>query len=60
VGELKASISWEEVVTFNRIASFYEQKTGRRGVRKFLISPFVSEKAKDLARRMEIEVFTEV
>ncbi|RKY02840.1 hypothetical protein DRP77_07285, partial [Candidatus Poribacteria bacterium] len=39
--EIKSSLSWEEVHTFQRKVEFYERKEGRRADRKIIIAPFV-------------------
>ncbi len=59
--EIKSSLSWEEVHTFQRKVEFYERKEGRRADRKIIIAPFVEgERPFEVARRLGIEIFTNV
>ena len=56
--EIKSSISKEEVYTFQRKVEFYEKKQKVKVERKGVISPFVDPRAKPVAERLGIEVYT--
>jgi hypothetical protein len=54
--EIKASVSAGDVVAFSRKAEVYAEATGRRPVRRLIVSPFVEPRARDVARRLGVEV----
>ncbi|MBE9595169.1 MAG: DUF3782 domain-containing protein [Proteobacteria bacterium] len=56
--EIKSSISKEEMHTFQRKVEFYEKKQKIRVERKGVVSPFVDPRAKPVAERFGIEVYT--
>lgn len=56
--EIKSSISKEEVYTFQRKVEFYEMKQKVKVVKKGVISPSVDPRAKPVAERLGIEVYT--
>jgi hypothetical protein len=58
VCEIKASVSRSDVYTFDRKVQFYEQKHGRQVTRKLIVSPMVDERARLVARKLGIEVFS--
>ncbi|HID55468.1 TPA: DUF3782 domain-containing protein, partial [Candidatus Poribacteria bacterium] len=59
--EIKSSLSWEEVYTFQKKVEFYESREGRKTDRRIIVSPFVEgERPLDLANRLGIEIFTNV
>ncbi len=58
VGEIKSSISYEEMQTFWRKAKFYEEKHGRQADRLVVISPMVEPRARKVAEELGIEVYS--
>jgi hypothetical protein len=56
---IKSSISKGDVALFNRKTGFYEEREGERADRHILISPFVDQKAKQLAGDLGIEVYAQ-
>ena len=58
VAEIKSSISREEIYAFQRKVEFYERKKGIKVTRKAVISPFVDPRARPIAERLNIEVYT--
>ncbi|MCK4733427.1 MAG: DUF3782 domain-containing protein [Methanophagales archaeon] len=56
--EIKSSISKEEMHTFQRKVEFYEKKQKIKVERKGVVSPFVDPRAKSVAERFGIEVYT--
>jgi len=56
--EIKSSISKEEVYTFQRKVEFYEKKQKVKVEKKGVISPSVDPRAKPVAERLGIEVYT--
>jgi len=55
--ELKASISSSEVGAFNRICQLYT-KARRAADRRIMISPFVTDEARRLAKDLAVELYT--
>ncbi len=58
LGEIKSSISSEEMYALWRKARFYEEKYGRRADRLVVISPMVEPKAREVAKKLGIEVYS--
>ena len=59
LAEIKSSISREEIIyAFQRKVEFYERKKGIKVTRKAVISPFVDPRARPIAERLNIEVYT--
>ncbi|CAD7774813.1 PD-(D/E)XK nuclease superfamily protein [Candidatus Methanoperedenaceae archaeon GB37] len=58
LAEIKFSISREEIYAFQRKVEFYERKKGIKVTRKAVISPFVDPRARPIAERLNIEVYT--
>ncbi|HEC67512.1 MAG TPA: DUF3782 domain-containing protein [Candidatus Desulfofervidus auxilii] len=58
LAEIKSSISREEIYVFQRKVEFYERKKGIKVTRKAVISPFVDPRARPIAERLNIEVYT--
>lgn len=58
LAEIKSSISREEIYAFQRKVEFYERKKGIKVTRKAVISPFVDPRARPIAERSNIEVYT--
>jgi len=56
--EIKSSISKEEMHIFQRKVEFYEKKQKVKVERKGVLSPFVDPRAKPIAERFGIEVYT--
>jgi hypothetical protein len=56
--ELKSSISRGEMHLFERKARFYEQRHQRVADRRIVISPMVEARAQELAKALNIEVFS--
>ena len=55
--EIKSSISKSEMYTFWRKKNFYEEKHGRKATRTMVISPMVDDRAKAVAKDLNIEVY---
>ena len=58
LAEIKSSISREEIYVFQKKVEFYERKKGIKVTRKAVISPFVDPRARPIAERLNIEVYT--
>jgi hypothetical protein len=58
--EIKSSVTRQDTRLFNRKAAFYARKTGRRVDRKMIVTPYAEDRAKDMAREMGIEIYTDV
>ncbi len=58
VAEIKSSMSKSDVYMFDRKVKFFEKKTGRKVLRKLIISPMVEDAAKQVAKELGIEVYT--
>ena len=58
LAEIKSSISKEEIYVFQRKVEFYEKNKGVKAVRKAIISPFVDPRARPIAEKLDIEVYT--
>ena len=56
--EIKSSVSREEVYAFDRKVRFYENREKRRVSRKLIISPMVDPRARDVAERLGVEIYT--
>ena len=56
--EIKSSISKPDMYIFEKKATFYENLHGCKANRKIVISPMVNDKAKDLAAKLGIEVYS--
>ncbi|HAZ31568.1 MAG TPA: hypothetical protein DCY61_02535 [Dehalococcoidia bacterium] len=57
--EIKSSVSKGDVALFNRKTGFYEEREGERADRRILISPFVDQKAREMAGILGIEVYAQ-
>ncbi|MCX8203594.1 MAG: DUF3782 domain-containing protein, partial [Nitrososphaeria archaeon] len=55
--EVKSSVSKGDVIELKKIAELYERETGVRP-KLVIVSPFVDERASELARHFEIEVYS--
>jgi len=58
-GEIKSSVNKSEVAAFKRIVQLYEKETNNKPDRAVIITPFVDDKAKELADKLGIEIFIE-
>ena len=56
--EIKSSISIADVAIFARKAEFYESSEGIRASRLIMISPFIEEKAREIAAKFGIELIS--
>jgi len=56
--ELKSSISKSDMYAFEKKIAFYEKRHNRKASRKLVISPMVDDRAKQVAQRLNIEVYT--
>ena len=56
--ELKSSISRGEIYLFERKVRFYEQHHQRIAKRRIVISPMVDARAREIAKTLNIEVFS--
>jgi len=58
--EVSSHIRASDVHEFKRKAELYERKTGRKPDRLIIITPYADEKALEMARKFDIEVYTKV
>lgn len=58
--EIKSSMSRAEVYIYEKKVDFYKKRTGRDVHRKIIVSPYVEPLAIDIAKRLGIEVFTDI
>ncbi len=58
IGEIKSSMSKSDMYMLERKARFYEKKHGRKARRLIAISPMVEDAAKEVAKKLGIEVYT--
>jgi len=56
--EIKSSMSRSDMYTFDKKVRFYERLQGRTADRRLVISPMVEERAKQVAQRLGIEVYS--
>jgi hypothetical protein len=56
--EIKSSISKSDMVIFSHKTDFYEQKHDRKADRKLVISPMVDDRARPVAEREGIEIYS--
>jgi len=56
--EIKSSVSRADVAIFGRKVDFYRRREGKEVGRRAIVSPFVEERARQLASEMGIEVYT--
>jgi len=56
--EIRSSMSKSDMYTFDRKVAFYEKRHQRRATRRLVISPMVEEKAREVARKLGIEVYS--
>ncbi len=54
--EVKASVSTGDVLEFKRIGELYERVTGKRP-KLIMITPYAYEKAKEIAKALNIEIY---
>lgn len=58
--EIKSSISKGDVSTFDKKVKFYEKQSKQNVHKKVIISPYLEPDAIEFAKRLGIEVFTEI
>jgi hypothetical protein len=56
--EIKSSISRAEMYIFERKVAFYEKRHARKATRKLVVSPMVEERARAVAAKLGIEVYS--
>ena len=56
--EIKSSMSKSDMYAFERKARFYEKRHGRQADRLLVVSPMVDEKARAVADKLGIEVYS--
>lgn len=56
--EIKSSISRAEMYIFDRKVAFYEKRHARQATRKLVISPMVEDRARTVAKKLGIEVYS--
>lgn len=56
--EIKSSISRSEMYTFEKKAAFYQKRHNRKADRRLVISPMVDDRARQVAHKLGIEVYT--
>ena len=56
--EIKSSMSKSDMYTFDRKATFYENRHQRPVTRKIVMSPMVDDRAKPVAKTLGIEVYS--
>ena len=56
--EIKSSMSKADMYIFERKVRFYEKRHERKADRALVISPMVEERARRLARKLGIEVYS--
>jgi hypothetical protein len=54
--EIKSAVSAYDVVGFARKADLYADVTGHRPQRRLVISPYVDDRAREAARRLDVEI----
>ena len=60
VVEIKSSPDRANTYLFDRKVAFYARHTGRQVTRKVVVASYADERAREVARRLGIEVCTEV
>jgi hypothetical protein len=58
--EIKSALDRANTYLFHRKVAFYTQHTGRQVDRQVVVAPYADEHAKEVARRLGIEVCTDV
>ncbi len=58
IGEIKSSVTKSEVYAFERKARFYEKRHNTKADRLIIISPMVDDRARRVAERLGIEVYS--
>jgi hypothetical protein len=58
--EIKSALDKGSVYQFVRKVEFYARKTGRQIDRKLIVTPYAEPRAPDVARKLGIEVCTDV
>ena len=55
--EIKSSVSKSEMYAFWRKKDFYEKKHDRKATRVMVISPMIDDRAREVAKKLNIEVY---
>jgi len=58
--EIKSALDKGSVYQFARKVEFYARKTGRQIDRKLIVAPYAEPRAQDVARKLGVEVCTDV
>jgi hypothetical protein len=56
--EIKSSVSKADVYAFERKARWYEQRHARQADRLMIISPMIDARAREAARRLQIDMYS--
>ncbi len=56
--EIKSSVGRSQMYTFARKVEFYEKKHNTKASRKLIISPWITERAKKVAKKLNIEIYS--
>ncbi|MDZ7696857.1 MAG: DUF3782 domain-containing protein [Deltaproteobacteria bacterium] len=56
--EIKSSISKGDMYIFERKTAFYEKRHNQKATRKMVISPMVDDRARQIAQKLGIEIYT--
>ena len=58
--EVKSNVNASDIFEFKRKAELYEEKFGKKPVRKIIVTPYADERAIEAARKLDIEIYTKV
>ena len=58
--EIKSFADAEDIYIFNKKTRFYEEATGKRVSRKIVVTPFINDEVLRIARRLGVEVYTDI
>lgn len=58
--EIKSSVDVEDIYVFNKKTRFYEEVTGERVSRRIIITPFIDNRALEIAQKLGVEVYTNI
>jgi len=57
--ELKSSMSKSDLYTFERKINFYEKKYNKKATRKIVISPMIAYNAHGVAKKLNLEIYSD-
>jgi hypothetical protein len=60
VVEVKSALDGENTYLFDRKIAFYTRQTGRQVDRKWIVTPYADNRAKEVALRLGVEVCTDI